>query len=239
MVDISVFGSMVRPQHWMRLYNSLKTTSVSFELIAVGNKRPDFEMPINMRHIYTEVKPAQCAEIGVRVAKADLIMPIADDIILSSGALDKLYKQYKEVNNEKALISCGYIWRGIDCTGTYVQRFDINDPDSPLAPLCFLISKDIWMELGGIDRRFISVCWDLDIAMRVYEIGGIGVLCMDAKAEEIEGDSVLYNKDGWGFDRPLLDSLWMKDGILSKQRLSPVEPFIDKDILIINQGSSI
>jgi hypothetical protein len=35
-------------------------------------------------------------------------------------------------------------------------------------PVSGLISKKIYTDIGGIDRNFLGVYWDLDMAMRIY-----------------------------------------------------------------------
>lgn len=69
-VAISLFGPSIRPELWMRLYRSLSSNAVPFEIIFVGNRLPDFSLPNNIHFIYSEVKPAQCAEIARHIPLA-------------------------------------------------------------------------------------------------------------------------------------------------------------------------
>lgn len=237
---ISLFGTAVRTDLWPRLYSSLATNTVPFELILVGDNRPNFELPENFRYIYSQVKPAQCAEIASRHALADLIMWMSDDYVLSRGALDSVYALYKSLNNDKGLVSLRYACGGED--RIWEQHFVWMDSSSPFIPMCPLMKKSLWRQLGGIDRRFIASCWDMDIDMRVYEAGGEAILSQDAYAEEDHfGPTIFHAQSLWreygvSTDRPLLDSFWVKDGVVVKNRLSPVEPFTD-DILQFSQGN--
>jgi len=237
---ISLFGSAIRTDLWLRLYASLMNNLVPFELVLVGDHKPDFELPHNLRFIYSPVKPAQCFEIGARYSLGGLIIPIEDAFIFSDGALDSLYKQFTSLINDKTIVSCRYFLSGNDCTGNC--HYFWGQPSSPIAPVCPLIKKDLWMKLGGADRRFITSYFDVDMAMRIYEIGIEAIINKDAYVEEVHKPTKLQARRlveeyGFHFDRPLLDSFWVKDGKTVKTRLSPVQPFADDGILTISQGA--
>lgn len=255
---ISLFGSANRPWLWPRLYNSLSSNEVPFEIIFVGDRPPTLTLPDNFHFIYSEVKPAQCAEIAKRHTTCDLIMLIADDLVFSEHALDILHQTFLRLDNDKAIVSARYYCNGQiypdpECC---FWRTDLN---TPLLPVSGLMKKKMWEQLGGIDRRFVASCWDIDISMRVFEIGGSVTYCEEAKVVELHDKSTpekgLYNEVGLPLDRTLLDWLWARQsplpktvspdsvysfnqekGILMKNRLSPVMPFDDKDILTVSQG---
>lgn len=183
-IAISLFSSAVRPKLWMRFYNSLSSNTVPFEVIFVGNKIPEFKLPENCHFIYSEVKPVQCLEIGSRYATGDLIMNFADDCVFSEHALDNLYKEFNELNDNKVILSCRYVLFGEDIAEKEGYYW-FDEPKSPIMPLSGLMKKEMWKKLGGIDKRFIAQFWDLDIAMRMYEIGGRVILSKNVWAEEI------------------------------------------------------
>ncbi|KKQ68429.1 MAG: hypothetical protein A2626_00700 [Candidatus Nealsonbacteria bacterium RIFCSPHIGHO2_01_FULL_38_55] len=185
---ISLFGPAVHPEFWMRFYNSLSSNEIPFEVIFVGNKPPSFQLPGNCHFIYTEVKPVQCVEIGARYAVGDLIMPFADDIVLSEHALDNLYREFKELNDDRIILSCRYVWEGKDMTGT--GRYWSDNQNSPIMPVGGLMNRKLWQQLGGIDKHFVGLFWDLDIAMRVYEIGGRVVLSKNVYLEEFRTPNI-------------------------------------------------
>ncbi len=240
---ISLFGPGIRTDRWMGLYESIATSKVDFDLTMIGHVKPQFTLPDNFHYIYSLVKPAQCAEIGFRYSSGDLVLPVADDEILSNGALDSVYKTYMELNNPLAMVSFRFVLQGEDLTShTFsANRYDVKDPDSPIVPLCPLMSRDLWKKIGGIDRRFIALYWDLDLAMRVHEIGGTVVISQDASIEEVGkcvlgGEHKLYDIYGPPYDRHILDSFWKIVGARQAKRLAPVEPFEDRDLLTISQG---
>lgn len=231
---ISLFAPGIRTDLWLKLYSSLMGNTVPFELILVGNRQPNFELPRNFRFIYSPVKPAQCLEIGARYAVGELLMEVADDLVFKNGdALDKIYALYKNLNNDKTLIAPRWFTGGKEMTGT-AGILDVWP-----CSLGFVIKRELWKELGGIDRRFIATVSDFDIELRVRALGGNIIICRDAIVEETHVGlgplGSLWTEYGV-HDDSLLHSLWVKDGVV-KDRLSPVEPFTDDNILLISQGN--
>lgn len=256
---ISVFGPANHTWLWSRLYDSLSSNEVPFEIIFVGDQQlQGFTLPDNFHFIYSEVKPAQCAEIARRYTTGDLIMPIADDLVFSEHALDTIYRTFLRLDNGKAIVSPRYYFNDQIYTDPKCHFWD-SDLDSPLLPVAGLVKRKMWEQLGGIDRRFIASCWDIDMAMRMLEIGAKVFYCEETKVVEWHDktgpDKGLYTEVGYPLDRTLLDWLWARQsplpkaispssvysfnqekGILMKNRLSPVMPFEDKHILTRSQG---
>ena len=235
-IIISVVASAVHTQYWMELYNSLaKANTVPFELIFVGNKQPDFELPENFSFIYSEVKPAQCWEIGSRRAIGEYIMPVSDDLIFSEGTLNDLYR-YQTEEIGKVVVSCRYKLRGGRVRDD-LMFFNINNPDSPPALMCPLVNRKIWESLGGIDRRFIALYWDLDLHMRMFELGRKAFFSPMSIAEERVNEGSRLSGRYAAPDRALLDSFWVTESGCSNIRLAPVEHFDNKDIMFVSQGN--
>lgn len=234
---IGIVASAHRPQNWMNLYKSIGDNDIEFELVFVGPNPPDYELPKNFRFIRSLVKPAQCVEIAFRNTNAELVMNIADDCAFKiPRPLDRLYEIYKSYNNDKLLLSCRLSTNGID-ESHFAHRFDVADPDSPVLPLAPLMSKKFFNDLGGIDRNFIAIIWDNDIAMRAYERGGVVVLS-DVFLNEDKSKSAgsILCREFWRHDRKLLESLWIKNGLVQSCRRRPVEHFSDWEILEKSQG---
>ena len=167
----------------MKTYESLAGNKIPFEMIFVGNKIPQFKLPENCHFIYSETKPVQCLEIGARYAQGEYIMNFADDVVFSPHALDNLYREFRELNDDKAVLSCRYVLEGKDIAGE-CGYYWVDNHNSPLMALSGFMKKEVWERIGGIDKRFVALFWDADIVMRVYEIGGRVVLSKDVKAEE-------------------------------------------------------
>ncbi len=233
---IAICSSAHRPQNWMALYKSIGDNDVEFELVFVGPNPPDYELPKNFRFIRSIVKPQQCLEIAVRNTTADLIMlNFTDDCeFQGSRPLGRLYQTYKSYNNDKIILSCRYMMDGIDLSSS---AHHFSDSSSPIVPLAALMSRKLYRDIGGIDRNFQAIFGDLDIAMRVYALGGkvvISDVYLNEDKSKRAGSSLCT--EFWEHDRGLLDSLWTKNGKVHFCRMKPVEPFSDINILKASQG---
>lgn len=255
---ITLFASANRPELWPRLYNSLLCNDIPFELVFVGNKLSGFTLPDNFHFIYSEVKPSQCYEIACRYSCGEFIMGITDDLVFSEHALDILYREYVNINNDRVIVSPRFSYGENNVFGDEKCRVWVGDDKTPLLPVAGLMKKQFWEHLGGIDQRFVALTWDIDIVCRAYEMGGSVIYCDQALVTELhikKGDyRSLYHEVGKLVDRALLEWLWIRQGplpatlspdsiystqgdsIMMKNRLSPVIPFRDKHLLTVSQG---
>ena len=60
-----------------------------------------------------------------------------------------------------------------------------NIKNSPHMPMGLMLNKALFHKIGGLDKRFIAIYWDLDILLRVMENGGSYYVCKSAVCEEI------------------------------------------------------
>src|SRR3990167_967619 len=103
-IQVSLVASANRIQWWMRFYDSLKENTLNWEIVFVGNIKPDFALPENFKFIYATVKPAQCYEIGFRAARGELIHWTADDADYNHrsnecpDSLDRAYKHWQDMD---------------------------------------------------------------------------------------------------------------------------------------------
>lgn len=220
---ISIIAPAYRTAMWMRVYNSMGHNDVSFELIFVGPNEPKFKLPDNFRFIKSNVKPVQCAEIAIRNTKADLIMNIADDMeFKTERPLDKLYNTYKSYNDDKLILSCLF-------NSPEYHLYPQGCPTAAYMPVAGLMSKKLYRDVGGADRNFMIVNWDLDVVMRICTLGGYIVLS-DVRIVEFASGGT-----GWNiYDKQLLQDLWLIDiidGKIHYNRTRPVEPFSNDKIL--------
>mgnify|MGYP001611001017 CR=1 FL=1 len=239
---ISIVGAAARTKYWMETYNSIGENKVPFEVIFVGPEEPKFVLPENFKFIKSMVKPSQCVEIASRSAKGNFLCHIGDDLIFKTKfPLDVLYKEYLSNENENAIISCKNMENGVDYSG--MGYFFPWEKSSPIVPYSGIMRTELYREIGGTDRNFIAVMHDLDVAMRVYEIGGT-VIRSNVFLEEdkhkctVEGVG-MWQEYGANFDRPLLESMWVLDKekkILSTKRIKKFEPFEDNELLTKTQG---
>ena len=234
---IGIVASAYRPRNWMRLYESIGDNDIEYELVFVGPNPPDYELPKNFHFIRSDVKPTQCLEIAYRNAVAELVMPFADDCEFATPQpLDRLYDCYKACKDEKVVVSSRMMTNGED-QSHFAHRFFTDDDSSPMMPLAGLMSKKFYSDLGGVDRNFIAVMWDLDIAMRAHASGG-RVVFSDVYLNEDRSRSAGSNlcNEFWKHDRGLLESLWTTSGKVHFSRKDVVEPFEDLNILNVSQG---
>jgi len=234
---IGIVAPAHRPQNWMSLYKSIGNNDIDFELVFVGPNAPDYKLPNNFHFIKSLVKPTQCLEIACRNTTADYIMNIADDCeYVTPRPLDKIYNLYKTYNLDKVIVSTGFMTNG-ENQSHFAHHFFANDNSTPVMFTCGFMSKRFYRDLGGIDRNFIAVMWDCDVAMRAHALGA-RVVISDVYVNERRDKSARSNlcAEFWEHDRSLLEDLWVTNGKVHLNRRNPVEPFSDINILTISQG---
>jgi hypothetical protein len=265
-IQVSLFASAVRTKDWMRFYNSLKPNTINWEVVFVGNEKPNFELPENFKFIYANVKPCQCYQIAASHCKGELIGWTCDDATyeqintpLPEKNLDKAYEYYKNANNKKAIVNMHTIEDGRDIW--HQHRFFGKWNDTPIMAPMALINREVFNEIGGYDSRFVSAQAENDIVMRVYEIGGIVIPAKEAKVYihhrgshigGMAGEHKSMVRQHYVADRQVLENLWIVEGYgaygpggsklkpytISKTRLSPVQSFKEtKDLLEVSQGN--
>jgi len=262
---ISVYAPSIRPELWVRIHSSLSKSDVSFELIFVGHVPPTFTLPGNIVHIYSPVKPSQCAEIALRRCEGEYCMFAPDDLIFNEHALDYLFKAFKDTGREDVVVSCTPHLYGKELRDSYYRFFpvdDVNIPEhkrtSPIVPIGGLYKTEVVRRLGGVDKNFIRSGWDIDLAMRLYSMGGIGFFCKEAIVEEILDPTKERLCAGATHDRNYNNNLWTIPideyltnptsydvmyvdenhpiGAILRNRKKFVDKFIDEDLLTISQG---
>jgi len=233
---VSIISSAFRPENWMGLYESLGENDVSLELIFVGPNAPKYELPENFQFIQSNVKPAQCFEVASRHAQGEFILWVTDDLrYITERPIDKLVEAHRSSKADNPIVGSRYRfpegW----------NRFFPYDMESPIIPSYWMVSSNLWRETGGVDRRFIAVCWDMDMAMRMLASGSELVISDVYVDEKIDmpnkprsRGSALY-RDHKATDRVLLDMLWSTGGKVHFDRALPVESLSENRILTRSQ----
>ena len=247
----SIATASRRNQYYDWFYESLtKDTSVPFEIVFVGPNPPLHKMPDNFRHIYSTASPCQCIEIAVRKARGEYVLSIGDDVQFSEKFLDKLYSYTQRFDKDKVLISFRLFLSDKKKPGDVGFEFDSVVPilpgEMPLLGMGPAFRRDLWIKLGGLDKRFHSSYCDVDMTFRFYEYGMRMFLPQDCFIIEVQKKTGLFKEKGWNklghpncsltrtyhaTAQKLLESLWVKDG-WSKTRLSPVESFTEEELKI-------
>ena len=235
---ITVVCSGIRVKSWKKFYDNLSDSEIDFEIIMTGNIKPKFTLPSNFKFIYSNVKPAQCIEIGVRNASSDLIIFLADDMKCDNKFLDKMYESYNINCSENDALGCLFM-KFNKLWDDEQYKYWPNIKNSPHMPMGLMLNKALFHKIGGLDKRFIAIYWDLDILLRVMENGGSYYVCKSAVCEEIfplfdylflryrsyinligrKINKYLFNKvlfpslwRAYGeTDRETLDSFWVKE----------------------------
>ena len=236
-MQISLIAAAHRTKDWMAFYNSIHT-NLQFEVIFVGEKNPDFELPFNFHYIYSPVKPAQCAEIALRKAKGEVISWTADDAEYGPFALDKAYEMYKAENNYKCMISFRIMEQAMN--GIIYDRTDVHYCCGLKAVPFGFISKQFIDEIGGYDINFIAGQCENDMILRGWVAGGYVKVCDEAKLYNLENKHALIERNfqpSRPYEQKFIQDLWAdKDGKFTGTRITALEPFKNENLLTVNQG---
>lgn len=233
MVDVSVILSAIYPEKWMGMHESLMNkNTTSFELIFVGPNAPDYELPENVRFIQTEVNPVQCKEIACRAAEGEYIIDVADDFLFVPGFLNAFIDHTHGIDMDKHIIigHLGRKWKAKVLSKHYLGRADL-----PIVGLMFLMKKNVWQGLGGLERRLKAIYYNDDLALRFYQSGGAYILGNVKKCLANEQGTGSLSRASAEHDFPVIEKLWSKDGVFTPKRQDVLYPFSDEDLLIINQ----
>ena len=228
---ITVVCSGIRVKSWKKFYDNLSDSEIDFEIIMTGNVKPKFTLPSNFKFIYSNVKPAQCIEIGVRNATSDLIIFLADDIKCHDKFLDKMYESYNINCSKNDALGCLFmkfnkLWDDEE------YKYWPNIKNSPPMPMGLMFDKSLFYKIGGLDNRFVAIYWDLDILLRIMENGGNYYSSKSAICEEIFPfldylflkyrsyiNLIGKNINKYLFDKILYPSLWRTYGEIDRNTL--------------------
>jgi len=237
---ISIIAPSIRPQLWQEFYamccNGNKTP---FEIVFVGNARPNFALPENFCHIYSEEIPPRCFEIACRNAKGEYVLIFTDDLIVPPGTIDTMYGYMLRMWNERVIIGARFSDNPNPGTPDYDMFFDLNSSKSAVVACAVLIKKKVWQEVGGVDRRFNRLWSDTDIQMRILSSGGFSFVVPSddhiVRERTHEYPRLIQDPSkGKMEDRSFIDSLWINpDGSPRRERLDPVQPYLDSEIPIV------
>jgi len=220
-------------------YDNIKTDKLPFEIIWVGPHEPAERLPDNFRHIKTDVKPTQCMEIAAREATGEYLITGYDDLMFNEHYLEMMYWYLLRFNMDKVLFLNRFqIGRGV----FEYCAFWSPPHNIPLTMAVFMIKRSLWNEMGGIDKRYDTIFWDVDFQLRCYERGMSPFIVPECLATEWDASSMTDGKPRMT-ERPsakaqqdFTTSLWIPDGLtFTGKRSSPVQSFSDNDIMITDQ----
>ncbi len=237
---LSIIGSAVRVDRWLAMHGAISAfNKTPFEIVFVGDVKPTFDLPDNLRYIYSTVKPVQCMEIAARNAKGQYLCDTADDLTFSKGFFDRLVREMDGVKGlDTILVPMLALRRGKQLR---VKGLTINkrDKHSPLIGMITFVKSKTWHSLGGMDRNFIAGWHNHDLKLRLRARGGKLIPMRDVIAvESVDGDCVpVLRYVSSGQDQAYLLSCWYIKKKLSERRLKEFEPFVDENLLTVTQGT--
>jgi len=223
---VSVIATSVRPKNWLRIHENLSSSKVPFEMVFVGDEKPDFKLPKNFKYIYTKVKPCQCSYIAYLYSSGQYILNSADDFTYSAKALDYYVKTMEKYDKEENVVLGASFGRekkaDLRFFGSYSKYY--KKEYMPMLVCGIFTRKESIELLGGFERRFICGYWDVDILMRTYEAGGVvkvcdNVSCFEDKKEP--GMRQLPKKFVKYHDRDMFYGLWTVETKNVDKRFTP------------------
>jgi len=237
-IKYSIVSPAIRTENWLKIYESVKSNNINFEMIFGGPREPNFQLPSNFKYINTNVKPAQCWEILYEKAQGEYIMNIGDDLIFrTKNPLDILDQEIAKYKNKKILIGLTYKFRGVDQTKQQTFKINDNKDETALLPMSPPLKKELWYKYGRFDSRFICTLMEADFFLRMindgYKVINSSVLVTEDKILE---DNRKMSRDYMRIDRKLMLQLWtLKNNdkrFFSKNRNEPIKNFKKETILI-------
>ena len=258
---VACYGSCIRPKFWMEMWEHFtKTNEIEFEMIMVGHIKPDYELPKNIHHVFSEEKPAACVEISRRVAHASgckYMLNITDDYFrFSDNFLDKLVEDVDDAcaKGYRNYITCAMFrvspnhpWDKHDTPLIYHN----SRPNSPQLQSWMCLLTEVSKTLGSTDKRFHGQYQDVDLQMRNYEQGGVGGQQKEVEMTERTPEPNALAKRCSKIspnDRQILDSFWnpVIDGKRGEKnryfyqhptkRKKEVKPYTDEDLKYLNDN---
>lgn len=172
---ISIFAPAIKTLFWEELHRILSTSSIDFEIVYAGFKSPTFILPQNFKFILTDVTPAQAAHIAFSQTVGEYVIFMPDDMVPEHDFLDLMLGTILKHDQEKTVVTPYYSKKQIN-----TKKFTFPEGPTPgygIYPTVPMLCRKIFMELGGIDRRFINIGFGVDIALRLCALGGTIVRC--------------------------------------------------------------
>lgn len=235
-IDISAYMTSIRPYRWMKIHEMLSKTGLSFEMVIVGPIEADFELPPEIKFYKSDLKPSQCQHAAGMFCQADKMLQIVDDITYEDGGIKSMYDEL--MKNDNVMATCHYYLDDRDCTAQQ-NIAGLNVPYLPLLPVCGMFHRQAFLDAGGIDKRFLGVMGELDLYMRMSQLGYktvfVDFICNENREFQNKDQSSLCNKF-WPVDRPAMVNLWSTNGSLFLVRNDIVRKYVNENLLTIEQN---
>ena len=259
-MQVGIYCSSNKPHLWGSMYQTLSQNDIDFNLCIAGPNPPVETLPSNVKHIQTNVKPAQCYFVASYNTTGDYIMHTPDDVIFSPGYLDNMVKL---INcNKMSIVSPGratygnvthktdfcQIWdaRGYpdrDPRATYENRkyAGLMLPLTFPLPLSNFMRRETFNSIG-IDKNFIGMWWTEDISMELVSKGWETIV-----SETSYGYDFRYGQTSlcqMPYDVLYFNNMWIDQAIIGgpdkkvrTARKEPIDPLVyNETVLTVSQG---
>jgi len=181
-MKLSIFLGGIRPQNWLKLYNSIpNTTTLSkekHELVIVSpyDLPPELQNVSNVKLVKDWGNPTRCQQLGLINSRGEYVVWAADDGVFSpTMAIDKAFISIPD--HHKGVVSLKYLERGSkgmkDANwwkmGYHQMLRRVHIPNDYLLVMNALVRRDYLMEIGGWDCCFEHVglsCPDLSVRLQ-------------------------------------------------------------------------
>ena len=234
---ISLIVSSNRPHYWSNFEKNFYCDLIS-EIIFVGPINNSKKLDQRSKFIKSYFKPVQCLVQGISKAKNNFFFFAPDDIYCSTETLDLYLKE--SINNFKNKVVL--VPRFFMDKREMTNGLKFRENDDFMIPVFSILSKEIYEEIGGFDKNFIAVLYDIDFYLRLFYYKGFrSKLIKNFKIYELPQSVTKGNlsKDFWIKDRKFLDSLWFFDKKKEYIRNRPINSFEINSIDSRSQGSNV
>jgi len=225
-------------KNWERLINSLKSNTINYEVIFVGDSPCPYPMPKEFKWIKATVKPSQCYQIGFWASKGELVGWTADDAdYIHQGNIDNLdraYFAYKRVEEQykdnKTIIAMRPVEGGNPDVQELWHYLFGGCPWSPRMAPFGLINREFFLnDMKGYPNDHISGQTENSVVMSAYQLGGRVIFQKDAwvvvhhhhvHPRNNQGKEINYFRDWYPDDRKALENRWVKEGYGNYEKLT-------------------
>ena len=207
---ISIFAPAIKTVFWQEAHRILSASNIGFEIVYAGFKSPSFILPQNFKFILTDATPAQAAHTAFSQTVGKYVIFMPDDMVPEHDFLDLMLATMLKHDQEKTVVTPYYSKKQID---TRKCHFPEGPPHGcGIYPVVPMLCRKTFMELGGIDRRFVNIGFGVDVAFRLCALGGTIVRCHTWVCE-MPGTKYRRLCKRSKEDGILLDYLWPKCGL--------------------------